>query len=171
VDALQSLHERARFIRGLVEWIGFEQTSVTYRADARPRGSSKYCASKLLRFGARATIEFSSLPLYMVAAVGLVLALASFLYGMFAIAAKLFANVPIIGWVSVLTAVTFLGGVQLISLGLIGAYVGQIYEEAKGRPTYLVRRAYGFACRDGRGERAPGQAVRMASADPMRWEG
>ena len=80
----------------------------------------------------------------MVAAIGFVLALVSFTYGAYALAAKLFADVPIVGWVSVLTAVTFIGGVQLLSLGLIGAYIGQIYDEAKGRPIYLVRRAYGF---------------------------
>lgn len=145
VDALCSLPERSRFLRGMVQWIGFRQTSVAYRANARREGASKYSVRRLVRLALRATVAFSASPLYFVAIVGFLLAGLSFAYGLYAILAKLLADVPIVGWVSVLTVATFLGGVQLISLGVVGAYVAQIYEETKGRPVYLVRKADGFS--------------------------
>ncbi len=145
VRALQQMPERSRFLRGMVQWIGFEQTSVVYHAAAREAGTSKYSLRRMLRLALLATIAFSSTPLYLVAAFGCLLALASFVYGAYAVAAKLFAHVPIAGWASMLAVMTFLGGVQLISLGVVGVYIAQIYEEAKARPIYLVRRAYGFA--------------------------
>ncbi len=145
VKALQQMPERSRFLRGMVQWIGYEQTSVPYKATGREAGVSKYSLLRQLQFALLATVAFSAMPLYLVAVFGFVLAAASFVYGAFAIAAKLLANVQIEGWASVLTLVAFIGGVQLISLGVAGAYIAKIYEEAKARPVYIVRGAYGFA--------------------------
>jgi glycosyltransferase involved in cell wall biosynthesis len=144
LEALQRMPERSRFLRGMVQWLGFERASVGYRADAREAGTSKYSLRRLVRLGLRATVAFSATPLYLVALLGMLLAGVSFLYGLYAIGNKLLGNVPIEGWVSVLVAVTFTAGVQLICLGVAGAYIAQIYDEVKGRPIYVVRQAHGF---------------------------
>jgi glycosyltransferase involved in cell wall biosynthesis len=145
VNALRQMPERSRFLRGMVQWVGYEQTSVPYSAAGREAGVSKYSLLRQLQFAILATVAFSATPLYLVAVFGFVLAAASFVYGAFAIVAKLLTDVPIEGWASVLTLVAFIGGVQLISLGVAGAYIAKIYEEAKARPIYIVRGAYGFA--------------------------
>ncbi len=148
IHALQQMPERSRFLRGMVQWIGYEQTSIPYRADGREAGTSKYPLRRQLRFAMLATVAFSATPLYLVALLGFGLAGLSFLYGIYAIGAKVLADVPIEGWTSVLATVAFIGGVQLISLGVAGAYIAKIYEEAKARPIYVVRGAYGFGVHD-----------------------
>jgi glycosyltransferase involved in cell wall biosynthesis len=144
VDALKEFPERARFFRGLVQWIGYEQTSIMYTADPRNAGSSKYSLGYMLKFGLLATLSFSATPLYLVAVAGFAIAALSFLYGIYAIVAKVVMNVEPAGWASLLAALAFLGGVQLISMGVVGAYVARIYEETKGRPIYLVKSHQGL---------------------------
>ena len=144
VDTLRGFPERARFWRGLVQWVGFDQTGVAYTAEARAAGESKYSVRRRLRFGLMATLSFSATPLYLVAGVGFFIAFLSFAYGTYAVVAKLLADIQILGWASLLAALAFLGGIQLISLGVVGAYVARIYEETKGRPPYVVKRPYGF---------------------------
>jgi len=145
VNALRSMPERSRFLRGMVRWIGFSQAVVPYHADARKTGTTKYPVQRLVTFALRATLSFSAAPLYLVAVFGWIFASLGFLYAMFAIAMKLFNDVPIIGWASVLASLLFMGGVQLIAIGVAGAYIAKIFEETKARPVYLVRHAYGFA--------------------------
>jgi glycosyltransferase involved in cell wall biosynthesis len=142
--ALNSLPERTRFLRGMVDWIGFEHTVVSYEAPPRVAGKSKYNFRLLISFALNAILSFSSTPLYVVAVVGLVIATLSFLYGAFAVLAKLLADVSIAGWSSIVAGVSFLGGLQLISLGLVGAYIARMYEEIKGRPVYIVRKQFGL---------------------------
>ena len=144
VNALRQMPEHSRFLRGMVQWIGFKQISVPYHADAREAGVSKYSIRRQLRLGLLATVSFSSTPLYILAMFGFILAAASFLYGIYAIAARVIFNATVIGWASVLAGVMFIGGVQLISLGMLGVYIAKIYEEAKARPVYLIREAHGF---------------------------
>jgi dolichol-phosphate mannosyltransferase len=144
VEVLKSLGERAVFHRGLVSWVGHRQAAVSYEAHARHGGKSKYSLSRMLRFAVSGVTSFSSVPLYIAAFAGVIISGFSFAYAAFAVYARLFTDRVVQGWTSVLVAVLFLGGVQLIALGVHGAYLGRIYGEVKGRPRYLVRQAYGF---------------------------
>jgi len=138
LDALLSMPERSRFLRGMSTWIGFRQVGVPYTRDARYAGQTKYPIRKMARLATDAVTSFSTAPIRMVFTLGLVavafclVALAWTLY------LRLFTDRTIQGWTSVLVVVLFLGGVQLLSVGIIGQYVGRIFDEVKGRPLYLV---------------------------------
>jgi polyisoprenyl-phosphate glycosyltransferase len=138
VDALKSVRERSRFIRGLSGWIGFQQTSVPYVRDVRYAGTTKYPLKKMVRFGFNGLLSFSSVPLQLASYLGFVVSSVSFIYIAYAVWLKLFTNDTILGWTSVMVAVLFLGGVQLLCLGIVGAYIGRIYEEVRQRPLYIV---------------------------------
>jgi dolichol-phosphate mannosyltransferase len=149
VEALQSMRERNRFVRGLAGWIGFRQTSITYIRDVRQAGETKYPLGKMLRFALTGLISFSSVPLQLASYLGFLVSSVAFLYIVYAIGLKLFTDQVVWGWASVMVAVLFLGGVQLLSLGIIGEYIGRIYEEVKQRPLYVVDEAQGFEeCRE-----------------------
>jgi polyisoprenyl-phosphate glycosyltransferase len=138
VDALKSVRERSRFIRGLSGWIGFQQTSVPYVRHVRYAGTTKYPLKKMVRFGFNGLLSFSSVPLQLASYLGFVVSSVSFIYIAYAVWLKLFTNDTILGWTSVMVAVLFLGGVQLLCLGIVGAYIGRIYEEVRQRPLYIV---------------------------------
>jgi polyisoprenyl-phosphate glycosyltransferase len=138
VDALKSVRERSRFVRGLSGWIGFQQTSVPYVRDVRYAGTTKYPLKKMVRFGFNGLLSFSSVPLQLASYLGFVVSSVSFIYIAYAVWLKLFTNDTILGWTSVMVAVLFLGGVQLLCLGIVGAYIGRIYEEVRQRPLYIV---------------------------------
>ena len=146
VDALLRMPERDRFLRGMVSWVGFRQIAVPYRREARFAGETKYPLVKMLRFAADAIVSFSFAPLRLAVWTGFfVLGLA--LLGIFyAIALRVFFDPShwVRGWASLFIATLFMGGVQLISLGIIGEYVGRIYGEVKQRPLYFVRERFGF---------------------------
>jgi polyisoprenyl-phosphate glycosyltransferase len=144
VEALQSIRERNRFIRGLAGWIGFRQTSVTFVRDVRRAGETKYPLSKMLQFALNGLISFSLIPLQLASYLGFLISSFGFFYIVYAIGLKLFTDRVVLGWTSVMVAVLFLGGVQLISLGIIGEYIGRIYEEVKQRPLYVVDESKGF---------------------------
>jgi dolichol-phosphate mannosyltransferase len=144
VVALQSIRERNRFIRGLAGWIGFRQTSVTFVRDMRQAGETKYPLKKMLRFAFNGLMSFSLVPLQLASYLGFLISSIGFFYIVYAIGLKLFTDRVVLGWTSVMVAVLFLGGVQLISLGIIGEYIGRIYEEVKQRPLYVVDEAKGF---------------------------
>jgi glycosyltransferase involved in cell wall biosynthesis len=144
VEALQSIRERNRFIRGLAGWIGFRQTSVTFVRDVRQLGETKYPLKKMLRFALNGLLSFSLVPLQLASYLGFLISSIGFFYIAYAIGLKLFTDRVVLGWTSVMVAVLFLGGVQLISLGIIGEYIGRIYEEVKQRPLYVVDEAKGF---------------------------
>jgi polyisoprenyl-phosphate glycosyltransferase len=144
VEALQSIRERNRFIRGLAGWIGFRQTSVTYVRDVRQAGETKYPLKKMLRFALNGLLSFSVVPLQLASYLGFLISSIGFFYIVYAIGLKLFTDQVVLGWTSVMVAVLFLGGVQLVSLGIIGEYIGRIYEEVKQRPLYVVDEAKGF---------------------------
>lgn len=151
VDALRAMPERDRFVRGMVSWVGFRQVAVPYRRAARLAGESKYPLLKMLRFALDGIVSFSVSPLRAVTYLGFgvsALALAGIVY---ALAARVFTANWVTGWTAIFISILFLGGVQLISVGIIGEYVGRIYGEAKRRPLYLVRDRLGFGgARDGR---------------------
>jgi glycosyltransferase involved in cell wall biosynthesis len=143
VDTLKSMRERSRFIRGLSGWIGFQQTSVPYVRDVRHAGTTKYPLKKMVRFAANGLLSFSSVPLQLASYLGFVVSCVSFVYIAYAIWLKLFTDHTILGWTSVMVAVLFLGGVQLLCLGIVGEYIGRIYDEVKQRPLYIVDEARG----------------------------
>ncbi len=141
VEALRSSPERHRFLRGMVSWVGFNQTGVEYDRDERRSGATKYPLPKMLRFAVDGITSFSDIPLRFAAYFGFIVSAVAFVYAIVVIVAKLLrVNAPgyTPGWASTIVAVVFLGGVQLISLGIIGEYLGRIYDQVKGRPLYLV---------------------------------
>lgn len=145
LDAFLSMRERNRYVRGMFSWIGFRQAAVPYARASRHAGRSKYPLRKMIRFASDAIIGFSTAPLRLAIGAGVLLAIAAVVYGIVAIALKL-AGLPYVpGYASLLVTITFLSGVQLIVVGMVGQYVARIYDEARGRPLYLVRDARGFA--------------------------
>jgi polyisoprenyl-phosphate glycosyltransferase len=144
VETLNDIRERNRFVRGLAGWIGFRQTSVSFVRDIRHAGETKFPLKKMLRFALTGIISFSLVPLQLAGYLGFLVSSVSFFYMMYAIGLKLFTDRVVLGWTSVMVAVLFLGGVQLLSLGIIGEYIGRIYEEVKQRPLYIVDEARGF---------------------------
>ncbi len=138
LDALLSMRERNRFLRGMTVWVGFTQTAVAYERDARYAGETKYTLRKMLRFSLDAVSSFSHLPLQMATALGFLFSAAAFLAIPVVVALKL-AGAYLPGFSTVTILILLLGGIQLIAVGIIGEYVGRIYDEVKGRPLYLVR--------------------------------
>ena len=138
VDALLAMPERHRFLRGMTSWVGFEQAIVEYERQPRAAGVSKYTLRKMLAFGWDAVVSFSSLPLRVASVLGLVFSFLGLVYLTYVIAVRLFTEQAVAGWTSVVAAVVVLGGVQLLCLGIIGQYLGRMFDEIKGRPLYLV---------------------------------
>lgn len=149
VKALQSAKERQRFVRGLVSWIGYRQTGVSFAREERATGKSKYPFRKMLKFAIDGITAFSFLPLQVASYLGFLVSGVSFLYIIYAVLQKLLTDRPVTGWTSLVVAILFLGGVQLITLGIIGEYVGRIYEEVKQRPLYLVDETIGCGFESG----------------------
>jgi glycosyltransferase involved in cell wall biosynthesis len=144
VEALRRLPERNRFMKGLFSWVGFRQTGVEYDHDARAAGTSKFKFWKLWNFAIDGITAFSTLPLRVWSYVGVGISLLAFLYAMFIMFRTLAMGSDVPGYASLIVAVLFLGGIQLITLGVIGEYLGRLYAEAKQRPPYVVGRTYGF---------------------------
>lgn len=139
VEVLRSMPERNRFVRGLRTWAGFRQIGYEYARDARYAGHSKYSLGKLLKLAFDGLVSYSYVPLRLVSNVGLLVSASALGYMGYLLMARLFGDAPIAGWTSTVVIQLFLGGVQLLSLGVIGEYVGRIFEEVKQRPHYIVR--------------------------------
>jgi polyisoprenyl-phosphate glycosyltransferase len=137
-DALNRLPERNRYVRGLIRWLGFGHAEVPYKRAERFGGETKYPYTKLVQLGLDGVTAFSNLPLRLVAYLGFALFGLSLLLVLYALVARTFSGHPLRGWPSVFVAIAFLSGVQLVALGILGAYVSRIYEEVKGRPLYIV---------------------------------
>jgi polyisoprenyl-phosphate glycosyltransferase len=137
-DAIAAMPERARFLRGMTSWIGYRQTGVPYRREARYAGESKYPTRKLVRLAFDGITSFSTAPIKLVTAIGF--ALVVFCVGVltWTLYVRFFTDNPPQGWTSVIAVVLLLGGVQLLSLGVIGQYVARIFDETKQRPLYFV---------------------------------
>lgn len=145
VDVLLEMPERDRFLRGMVSWIGFKQSAVIYDRAARHAGETKYSLLKMLRFAVDSVISFSFAPLRLAIWVGFAAIAAAVAGIVYALVIRIYTTTWVRGWASIFTAVLFLGGVQLITLGIVGEYVGRIYAEVKLRPLYVVRERLGFA--------------------------
>jgi polyisoprenyl-phosphate glycosyltransferase len=148
VDALLAMPERDRFVRGMVSWLGFSQVAVPYRRAARLAGNTKFSLFKMLRFAMDGVVSFSSLPLRLATWVGFAASGIALVEIVVALFDKFFTHGLVRGWTSTVIAIWFVGGVQLICLGIIGEYVGRIYGESKGRPLYVVRERMGFEARE-----------------------
>jgi glycosyltransferase involved in cell wall biosynthesis len=144
VDAFSSLRERTRYVRGMFSWIGFRQTGVAYDSPARASGRSKYTVGRMFRFAKTGIFSFSNVPLRLVLTLGFVVSALAIVETVYALVGRLGGFYTVPGWTSIVIAVSFLGGIQLVVLGVIGEYVGLIYDEVKRRPIYLVRELHGF---------------------------
>ncbi len=149
VDALLSMPERDRFVRGMVSWLGFSQTAVEYRRAPRLAGVTKFSLFKMVRFALDGIFSFSTLPLRLATWTGFA-ASGLAIFGIVVVLLERFFGVVglVRGWSSAMIAELFIGGVQLICMGLIGEYVGRIYGESKRRPLYIVQERMGFETRN-----------------------
>jgi len=139
INALQQMPERNRFLRGMVSWAGFRQTGVSYSRDKRFAGETKYPFFKMLKFALTGITSFSFLPLQLASYFGFLVSIFSFIAAIYVLYLKYFTDRTIQGWTSMMIALLFLGGIQLITLGIIGEYIGRMSEEVKQRPAYLIR--------------------------------
>jgi glycosyltransferase involved in cell wall biosynthesis len=144
VEALKQMPERTRFMKGLFAWVGFKDTAIFYDRAQRYKGRTKWNYWRLWNFAVDGITSFSSVPLKVWSYLGLVLSIFAFLYASFLIIRTLLLGIDVPGYASLMVVTLFLGGIQLITLGIIGEYLGRVYEEVKRRPLYLVRDAYGF---------------------------
>ena len=138
LSALRELRERHRFMKGLFGWVGFRQVAIPYVRAPRLAGSSKFSLWRLWNFALEGITGFSTVPLRVATYLGVLTALLAFLYAAWIVAKKLLWGDPVAGWPTMMVVILFLGGVQLVALGLVGEYLGRLYEEAKQRPLYLV---------------------------------
>ncbi|SDH72829.1 glycosyltransferase family 2 protein [Paraburkholderia phenazinium] len=141
-DALRSLPETRRFMKGLFAWVGYRTAVVDYVREPRAAGKTKFSGWKLWNFALEGFTSFSTLPLRVWTYIGSAVAFTAFLYAAFLIARTLIQGVAVPGYASILTVVLLLGGVQLIGIGVLGEYIGRIYAESKKRPVYLVKDRY-----------------------------
>jgi polyisoprenyl-phosphate glycosyltransferase len=156
VDSLRSLREQHRFMKGLFTWIGYRQQAVPYHRDSRFAGTTKWNYWKLWNFALEGITSFTIAPLRIATYLGLVTALGAFSYGGFIIVRTLLFGNPVAGYPSLLTVVLFLGGVQLTATGVLGEYVGRIFNETKNRPLYFINKfdaGRGSDAADERGQR------------------
>lgn len=142
VQALGQLPERTRFMKGLFAWVGFRQTAITYNREARQEGRSHWNYWKLWNFALDGITSFSRVPLQLLSGGGVAIALASMVYGAWMVLRTLLFGIDLPGYASLMTAILFLGGLQLIGLGLLGEYLGRVFLEVKQRPLYLVRQRW-----------------------------
>lgn len=148
VNALLEMPERDRFVRGMVAWIGFRQEPVYYRRAARFAGDTKYPLKNMLRFATDGILSFSTVPLRVAVYMGFAASGLSLLGIIYALTLRLFTDVWVTGWTLLFIAMLFLGGVQLLFLGIMGEYLGRIYGEVKRRPLYLIKEQLGFTVID-----------------------
>jgi polyisoprenyl-phosphate glycosyltransferase len=140
IDAVAQMPERDRFLRGMVAWVGFRQVALPYSRDARAAGESKYPLVKMIRFAVDGVLSFSLAPLRFVITMGTWIVVLAMLGIAYALINRLFTEQWVSGWTMLFIAIMFMGGVQLLVLGVIGEYVGRIYMATKSRPLYLVKR-------------------------------
>lgn len=142
VEVLGKMPERRRFMKGMFAWVGFKTATVTYTRPQRVQGASKFSAWRLLNFAIEGITSFSTVPLRIWSYFGLLASLSAFGYALLIVLRTILLRTDVPGYTSLLTAVLFFGGLQLIGLGVLGEYVGRIYVETKQRPVYVVRNLY-----------------------------
>jgi dolichol-phosphate mannosyltransferase len=138
-DAMQSIREKNRFVRGLVSWVGFRQTAIEYVREERYAGETKYPLKKMLRFSIDGITSFSYKPLKLATYLGMVVSSVSFVFLLVSLGEKLFTTSTTAGWSSLVACLILLNGMMLILFGILGEYIGRIYDETKNRPLYILR--------------------------------
>ena len=142
VQEIRRLRENNRFMKGIFTWVGFKTTTVNYSRPEREKGETKWSLTKLWNFAVDGITSFSSLPIKIWTYVGVLIAVISLIYALIIITRTLIFGIDVPGYASILVFILFLGSLQLISIGLIGEYIGRIYMEVKERPIYVVKRVY-----------------------------
>ncbi len=143
-EAIKELPEKNRFLRGMVNWVGFNQIAVEYVRDERWAGETKYPLKKMLKFAADGIFSFTYKPLKLATYIGLFLSVIGFLYLLVVLFQRLFTDTALTGWASLMAVTLVFHGITLVILGIVGEYIGRIYEEVKGRPLYIVKETIGF---------------------------
>lgn len=154
VDSLKQLKEQHRFMKGLFNWVGFERKEVLYKRDPRGAGKSKWNYWRLWNFALEGITSHTTAPLHLASYLGILVALFAFIYALFMVYDVLVHGNPVAGYPSLMVTMLFLGGVQLITLGVIGEYLGRVFDESKRRPLYVVK------------DYAPAAAARSPNAEP-----
>ena len=151
VDLLKAMPEQNRFVRGMRAWVGFRQVGLEYQRHARAAGQPQYTFRKLVQLAVDGVFSFSTTPLRLVTRLGCFVSTVAFLGTVFTLLQRIFADwfaqiglAPVPGFATIVIAILFLGGIQLICLGIIGEYIGRIYDEVKARPLWIVRQTCGF---------------------------
>ncbi|HTG46910.1 MAG TPA: glycosyltransferase family 2 protein [Actinomycetota bacterium] len=157
LDAFRMMRETNRYVRGMFGWVGFRQCTVEYARPARFAGETKYPLRKMMKFAFDGIISFSNEPLRIALRIGFVLSFLSLTAAVVTLLLKFSGALEVPGWTSMIFAITFLGGVQLLTIGLMGEYISRIHDEVRGRPLYLVRETQGY-------ERDPARPARPREA-------
>jgi dolichol-phosphate mannosyltransferase len=139
VDMVSRFQENPLFFRGIIKWMGFRQYALTYSPEQRSWGVTKYSFRKMMRFAVLGITSFSVKPLQISTVIGTIIAIKSLGYGIYALLMKILTDATVPGWTSMLIIVSFIGGIQLIMLGILGVYLGKLFIESKRRPSYLVK--------------------------------
>jgi len=139
VEIIKSIKENALFMRGMISWLGFRHCGIEYVSGKRNWGETKYTFKKMMNFAIEGITSFSIKPLRISMIFGYIIAILAFLYGIYAIAIKLFTNQTVSGWTSLLVGFLFIGGIQMIMIGILGEYIGRLFIESKKRPNYIIR--------------------------------
>lgn len=145
VLALRQLPERTRFMKGLYAWVGFKTEAIQYQPDERKFGHTHFSYWRLTQLALDGITSFTTWPLKMMSLAGFIVALVAMMYGLYIVAEYIFVGNKVSGWTTIITAILFLFGINLLGLGIIGAYIGRIFEETKQRPLYLIRQQLGFS--------------------------
>lgn len=143
-DAMKQLNEKNRFLRGMINWVGFKQTAVEYIREERWAGETKYPLKKMLKLATDGIFSFSYKPLKLATYIGFLLSASGFLYLLYVLYQRLFTLNTQTGWASIIAVNLIFNGITLVILGILGEYVGRIYEEVKGRPLYIVKEVIGL---------------------------
>jgi glycosyltransferase involved in cell wall biosynthesis len=144
VDSLKALPERSRFMKGLYAWVGYKSVGVPFQVEERRIGTSTFNFRRLTRLAIMGMVAFTELPLRIAAIIGLLISMISIIYGIYVAIRTLLFGVDLPGWATLVVAITFLNGMQLLAIGVLGEYIARIFNEVKGRPNYIVARRIGF---------------------------
>ena len=144
ITTLNEMPEKNRFLRGMVSWAGFRQTGITYVRQERFAGETKFPFFKMLKFALTGITSFSFVPLQLASYFGFIVSAGAFISGLYVLYLKFFTDKTIQGWTSLMIALLFLGGIQLITLGIVGEYIGRMSDEVKQRPAYVIRDTVNF---------------------------
>jgi polyisoprenyl-phosphate glycosyltransferase len=162
----ESIREQNQFLRGLFQWVGFRQATVEFVSPPRAAGATKYSFTRLLTFSIAGITSFSKLPLRVAAVLGLIISVVSLIYGLFAITAYLTVRHLPPGWTSLIVAVSFIGGLQLMVLGILGEYLGAVFDEVKRRPLYVIDELLGHDDREQPAAHRVDQSAGLARGKP-----